>query len=263
MLLSIIDLWKSRKLLFNMAGSDFKSRYSGSYFGLIWAIAQPLFTILIFWFVFQVGFRAQPISDVPFILWLCAAMIPWNFFADATINATGAFTSYSFVVKKILFKVSLLPLIKIAASFYLNIAFNIILILIYAVYGIFPGIHLLDILYYNVCLILFITAISYFISTLNVFFKDTTQIVGILLQFGIWLTPIMWVESVIPEKYIWIIKLNPIYYIVNGYREALINGVWFYEHPIQTLYFWTFTLFASVIGSMFYKKMRPHFADVL
>lgn len=257
------DIWGNRRLLINMSRSDFKNRYSGSYFGVVWAVIQPLMTILIFWFVFQVGFRAQPISNVPFILWLCAAMIPWNFFADAIINSTGAFTSYSFVVKKLVFKIGLLPLVKVMASFFLNIAFNILLIIIYSLYGDFPGVHLLSILYFNICLFALITALSYFLSTLNVFFRDTTQIVGIFLQFGIWLTPIMWEESVIPENLRWLIKLNPIYYIINGYRDALINNVWFFEHPMQTLYFWGVTIILALISVLFYRKMKSHFADVL
>ncbi|WPP43554.1 ABC transporter permease [Paenibacillus hunanensis] len=259
----IREVWNYRHLLMNMSKSDFKNRYSGSYFGVIWAIIQPLMTILIFWFVFQVGFRAQPISNVPFILWLCAAIIPWNFFTDAIINATGAFTNYSFVVKKLVFKIALLPLVKVLASFFLNIAFNLLLILIYSLYGDFPGIHLLSIIYFNICLTALITVLAYFLSTLNVFFRDTTQIVGIFLQFGIWLTPIMWQESVIPESFRWIVKLNPIYYIINGYRDALINRVWFFEHPLQTLYFWGVTAVIGIISFFFYKRMKSHFADVL
>ncbi|MBT2291542.1 ABC transporter permease [Paenibacillus albidus] len=260
---AVRDLWRSRHLLMNMSKSDFKSRFSGSYFGIVWAVIQPLMTILIFWFVFQVGFRAQPISNVPFILWLCAAMIPWNFFADAIINSTGAFTSYSFVVKKMVFKIGLLPLVKVTASFFLNIAFNILLIIIYTAYGHFPGVQLISILYFNICLFALITVLAYLISTLNVFFRDTSQIVGILLQFGIWLTPIMWEESIIPEKFRWFIKLNPIYYVINGYREALINGTWFFAHPRQTLYFWLVILVIGTVGILFYKRMKSHFADVI
>jgi teichoic acid transport system permease protein len=249
-----------------MSKSDFKNRYSGSYFGLIWSIIQPIMTILIFWFVFQVGFRAQPISNVPFILWLCAGMIPWNFFADAIINSTGAFTSYSYIVKKVVFNIGLLPLVKVNASFIINIFFNILLLIVLMLYGVPLGLHLLDIVYYNVCLFILITGFAYLISTLNVFLKDTSHFVGILLQFGIWLTPIMWMETIIPSEYNWIhwaIKLNPVYYIVNGYRDALINGVWFFEHPYQTLYFWFFSIGILSLGYFFFKKMKPHFADVL
>ncbi|MEK3675530.1 ABC transporter permease [Paenibacillus sp. FSL R10-2771] len=246
-----------------MSKSDFKNRFSGSYFGVLWAVIQPLMTIIIFWFVFQVGFRAQPVSNVPFILWLCAAMIPWNFFTDGIINSTGAFTSYSFVVKKMVFKVGLLPLVKVISSFFLNIAFNFLLIIIFTSYHHFPGIQLLSIVYLNLCLFALITVLAYFLSTLNVFFRDTSQIVGILLQFGIWLTPIMWQESVIPEKYLWIIKLNPIYYIINGYRDSLINNTWFFAHPRQTLYFWGVVIIIGFFSFIFYKRMRPHFADVI
>jgi ABC-type polysaccharide/polyol phosphate export systems, permease component len=259
----IKELYKNRKLIMNMSKSDFKSRYSGSYFGTVWAIIQPLMTILIFWFVFQVGFRSQPVSNVPFILWLICGMIPWNFFADGVINGTAAFTSYSFVVKKLVFKIELLPLVKVIGSFFLNIAFNGLLILIFTLYGLFPGMQLLDILYYNICIFAFVTAISYITATLTVFFRDTSQIVGIFLQFGVWLTPIMWQEAMIPESYRWIIKLNPIYYIINGFRDALINKTWFYDHMYQTIYFWTFTIVLFIIGMLFFKKMKPHFADVL
>lgn len=263
MVSSILDMWRNRGLISNMSKSDFKNRYSGSYFGMIWSIIQPIMTILIFWFVFQIGFRAQPISDVPFILWLCAGMIPWNFFSDAITHATGAFTSYSYVVKKLVFKIGLLPLVKVVASFYLNVVFNSILILIFTIYGKFPGVHLINLLYYNVCLFLLILALSYLLSTLNVFLKDTTHIVGIFLQFGIWLTPIMWEMRVIPSQFHWIIKLNPVYYIVNGYRDALINEIWFFEHPLQTLYFWCFTILTAVLGVTFFRRMKSHFSDVL
>lgn len=259
----IKSLYENRKLIMSMSKSDFKSRYSGSYFGTVWAVVQPLMTILIFWFVFQVGFRSQPISNAPFILWLCCGMIPWNFFADALINGTGAFTSYSFVVKKLVFKIEFLPLVKVIASFFLNIAFNCLLLLIFILYGIYPEIHLLSILYLNICLFALVTAICYLTATLNVFFRDTSQIVGIFMQFGIWLTPIMWQENVIPVTYRWIIKLNPIYYIINGFREALIDKRWFFTHPFQTIYFWIFTIALFVISIMFFKKMKPHFADVL
>lgn len=73
----------------------------------------------------------------------------------------------------------------------------------------------------------------------------------------------MWEESVIPEKFRWLIKLNPIYYIINGYREALINHTWFFAHPRLTIYFWAIIIVIGLIGISFYKRMKSHFADVL
>ena len=101
----------------SLAASDFKSRFSGSYLGIFWGVIQPLSTIILFWFVFQVGFRSNPVDDVPFILWLSAGMIPWNFFYDAWYGGTSAFTSYSYIVKKVVFRIEVLPLVKILSYF--------------------------------------------------------------------------------------------------------------------------------------------------
>lgn len=258
-----INLIRSRRLILNMSLNDFKNRYSGSYFGLVWAIIQPIATILIFWFVFQVGFRAQPVADAPFILWLCAGMVPWSFFNDALMSGTGAFTSYSFIVKKLVFNTGILPLIKVLSSFYLSLIFTALLLLVFTLYGFFPGIHFLSVLYFNACLFFLVSGLSYLLATINVFFRDTTQIVGICLQFGMWLTPIMWSETMIPARFHWIVKINPLYYIVNGMRDALIGREWFLIHPLQTIYFWIVTVLICVFGLIFYKKMKFHFADVL
>ena len=139
----------ARKQIKSLAVSDFKSRFSGSYFGVFWAVAQPIMTIILFWFVFQVGFRSQPISNAPFLLWLVAGMIPWNFFSDAWINGNNAFTGYSYIVKKLVFNIDILPLVKVSASFIMNIIFNLLIILVYALYGRMPVLHLIDMVYYS------------------------------------------------------------------------------------------------------------------
>ena len=99
-------------------------------------------------------------------------------------------------------------------------------------------------------------------SALNVFFKDMGQIVNILLQFGIWITPIMWSYTMMGAN-AWILKLNPVYYITEGYRDSMLNSVWFWQRPTLTLYFWVVTLIILVLGTQVFKKMKPHFADVL
>ena len=94
-----------------------------------------------------------------------------------------------------------------------------------------------------------------------VFFRDLGQIVSIFLQFGMWLVPIMWPLTMISPKWQYIIKLNPMYYITDGYRDAFYNHVWFWEKPGQTLYFWIIAIL--IIGTTMFKKLEKHFADVL
>ena len=257
------DLYVSRKLIFSLALNDFKTKYAGSYFGIIWAFVQPVCTILVFWFVFQVGFRNSNVSDVPFILWFIAGMIPWFFFSEAWNNATMALPEYSYLVKKIVFKIHILPLVKIVSCLFVHLFFIVFMFVIYLIYGIRPDVYWLQVFYYSACMILLVTALSYITSALVVFFKDIGQIMNIVLQFGMWLTPIMWDIDRIPASYMWLFKLNPMYYIVQGYRDSMIYKITFFNNIKQTMYFWIVLFVLMLIGSLLYKRLKPHFADVL
>ena len=101
-------------------------------------------------------------------------------------------------------------------------------------------------------------------SALSTFFKDTSYLVSIVLQIGFWATPIFWNKDQMESETIrQILKLNPIYYIVEGYRESFLYHIPFWSHPVQTLYFWIFTLVICILGWRTFKKLRPHFADEL
>lgn len=248
--------------IYSLAYSDFRSRFSGSYLGILWGIIQPMSTILLFWFVFQVGFRSNPVDDVPFILWLSAGMIPWNYFYDSWVSGTSTFVSYGYIVKKVVFKVEMLPIVKILSSGILNIFFNIILLCIYTLYGEFPGYHMIDMAYYSLCVMALSLGLSYVTATLNVFMKDIGQFLSIVLQFLMWLTPMMWDYHML-EGYSWFYKYNPLHYVVNGYREALINGKWFFSNWQQMLWFWGITILFCTCGNKLMHRLKVHFADVL
>ncbi len=259
----LVGIWAARKQIKSLAVSDFKSRFSGSYLGVFWGVIQPIMTILLFWFVFQVGFRSQPMSNAPFILWLVAGMIPWNFFSDAWLNGNGAFTGYSYIVKKLVFNIDILPLVKIMASSIMNIIFNAIIIIVYGLYGRLPILHLIDMLYFSLCLTALALGLSMITSTLNVFMKDVGQFLNIAMQFIMWLTPIMWDYNMLPGSWSWFYKLNPLFYVINGYREALIDGRWFFSNFYMMLWFWAITITVNIVGIRLMKKLKPHFADVL
>ena len=122
------DLISNRKLIWNLSKNDFKSRFSGSYFGIIWAFIQPVVTVLVYWFVFEKGLHAGRINlrsgiDVPFVLWLVAGLVPWFFFSEALCGGTNALIEYSYLVKKVVFKVSILPLIKVISALFVHLFF--------------------------------------------------------------------------------------------------------------------------------------------
>ena len=251
------------RLLLSLTKNDFRQKYLGSYLGIAWAFIQPTITVLIFWFVFQVGFKSKPVGDTPFILWLIAGMFPWFFFSDAISNATNAILENSYLVKKIVFRVGFLPLIKIFSALIVHLFFIVFMFVLFMIYGYSFDIYWLQIFYYLGAMIVLILGISYVTSSVVVFFKDMGQLVTMLLQFGFWMTPIFWSIDMIPSKYHWLIKLNPLVYIIEGYRDSMINHIWFWQKPMMGLYFWVVAIFMLWLGWSTFKKLKPHFADVL
>lgn len=260
----INEIYVNRLLIWNLSLNDFKTKYAGSYLGIFWAFVQPIVTTLIYWFVFDFGFKAAPASsDIPFILWLIAGIVPWFFFSEAVMNATNSLLEYSYLVKKVVFKISILPIVKILSSFFIHIFFVSIVFVIFLLYKHIPSIHIIQIIYYMFCTAILALSISYATSAIIVFFKDLGQIINVVLQIGMWLTPIMWNKSMLNEKYHWILKLNPIYYIVEGYRDCFINRVWFWDKYMQTTYFWFITIGLFFISLIIFRRLKNHFADVL
>lgn len=257
------ELNNNKRLIWNLAKNDFKTKYAGSYLGIFWAFVQPIITVLTYWFVFQVGFRSAPMNNFPFLLWLVVGLVPWFFFAEGIINATNAMIEYSYLVKKVVFKISILPIVKIVSAFFVHMFFIIFTIVLFTIYGYPPTIYVVQILYYTLCTFILVLGISYATSAVIVFFKDLGQIVAIVLQVGVWFTPIMWSYNMIPSKYQWIFKLNPMYYVVEGYRDSFINHVWMLHRYNQTIYFWGVAIILFVVGSSMFRKLKVHFADVL
>lgn len=262
------NLVTERKLIWTLAKNDFKKKFAGSYLGIVWALVQPIVTVLVYWFVFQGGLK--PLSTnayhgYPFFLWMLAGIVPWFYFQDAMPGGTNVLMEYSYLVKKVVFKIEILPMIKAISALFIHVFFVCVTFLIYCGYGKFPGVYGIQVVYYSFCMFALVLGLCYATSAVAVFFRDLLQIVNICLQVGVWATPIMWdLESFgLPGLVQKIFKLNPMYYIVYGYRDAMINKVWFWERPGLTLYFWGFTIFMFVIGTRVFKRLRIHFADVL
>ena len=257
----IKETWGSRRLVWSLARSDFKNRYVGSYYGLVWEILQPLSLIFLFWFVFEFALGIKTVDGHPFVLWFIIGLIPWFFFSDAWSNATNALTQYSFLVKKMVFKVEVLPTVKIISSFLTSIIFHVILVAFLIVYGVGGQFSSLAVLYFLFCSFVLALGLGLLTSVIVVFFKDMRQLLTIILQFGIYLTPILWSQKSIPEEWHWFISINPMAYIVDGYRAAIFGDLAL--EPLRTAIFWAMTISFVIIGSIVFQRLRPHLADVL
>ncbi|WP_099466993.1 ABC transporter permease [Konateibacter massiliensis] len=265
---SIKDVFGKRRLIMSLAAADFRKRFVGSYFGVAWMFVQPIVTIVIYFLVFQVAFRGNPPIDVPYIIWFIPGIIPWFFFSEALNHATNCLFEYSYLVKKVVFKVSILPLVKIVSCIFVHGIFLLIMMAVFFLYGKTPSIYWLQVFYYAFCMVILLIGLSFITASITVLFRDMAQIVNIGLQLAMWATPIMWHPQMEQFKgkldpYLWVFKINPMYYVVEGYRASLISHVGFWELPGDTLYFWCFTLVTFVLGLTLFKKLKPHFADVL
>ncbi len=265
------ELYQSRELIWKLAKNDFKKRYAGSYLGFLWALVQPVVTVLMYWVVFDVVFdtKSQMVAsgvEVPYVLFLTAGLVPWFYFSEAITNGTNALLEYSYLVKKVVFKISILPIIKLIAATFIHGFFVLVLIVIAMLYGYMPTIYTIQVFYYSFCLFVLVLAMSYCTCAIVVFFRDLSQIINIALQVGMWATPILWYIGMLdnyPPMVITLFKLNPLVYIVNGYRSAIYEQSWFFEHFYSSTYFWIFTVTLFCIGSLIFKRLKVHFADVL
>lgn len=258
-----INILRNRKVLLNLIKSDFKNRYLGNHLGIIWAFIQPLVMVLVYWFVFTFGFRSTPVEHVPFLLWLLAGMVPWFLISDAILSSASAIVSQSFLVKKIVFEVKLLPIVKIGSAVLANIAFWLLMLIVCLCYGYWPHLIWIQLLYFMLCILALTTGFGMLVAAMMPFAPDIAQVVNIVIQILFWATPIFWNKSLLHGHLVLIYKLSPFAYIVDGFRDTLIDHTSIFVHYNQMIWFWLFTLGIFFLGNRVFNKLRPHFSDVL
>ena len=264
------NIWRQRKLIEHLAWNDFKRRYAGSYLGIVWALVHPIVTVVMYWIVFDrimgVGGSVRGEmsgTEVPYALFLTGGLVPWFFIQEALMNGTTSLLEYSYLVKKVLFDISVLPLVRVIGACFIHVFFTVILLVLGMLYGYMPGLYTIQLLYYFICSFALVLALCYITGAVVVFFRDLTQIIAIALQLLQWATPILWGAGKLTGKLRYFVLLNPLSYLVEGYRASVYGHVWFWEKPLQTLWFWAFTLIIALLGRNVFKRCRPSFADVL
>lgn len=232
---SLKSIIKDRKMILRLAKNDFKNKFAGSYFGLIWAFAQPVVIVSIYWIVFEKGLRSRPLPempDFPYLLWLIAGMCPWFFLNDAMNTSTNCLIEYGYIVKKMKFNIDIIPLIKIVSAAFVHCFFIVLVLAIYIVYGKIPTPYAFQMIYYSIGVFCFSVALVYHDKCDKCIFQGYGTDSGNYNAVCMWVIPIMLSESQYPAFMRPILKINPMYYIVEGYRDSLIRHIGFLEHPI-------------------------------
>ena len=227
------------KLIWPLAKNDFRSKYANSQLGMFWAFFRPIVMASVYIFVFS------------FV------------FSDSVASGVSTLTEYSYLVKKIKFNISVLPAVKVVAAFIIHVFFVLLIILIYLISGLPIKLYMLQLPYYMFATFCFSLAVTRIMATIYPFFKDLSMAVEILLLVGIWACPIMWNLDMVPENYHIFFKMNLIYNLVSGYRESFMGDAWFWSHKYMTLGFWAVTLLLGLFGRKMFRRLSPHFADVI
>ena len=160
-------------------------------------------------------------------------------------------------------RLSILPLVQILSGLPVHVALIFLAIMLCWGNGYAPSFYTAQIFYYMSCLVFLLLGLGWLTSSTNVFVSDVSKVVQIIVQFGFWGTPIFWNIGMIPEQYQWIIKLNPMFYITSGYRDSLLYGIAFWNRPVEMIYFWAVTVVILAGGVVVFKRLRPHFAEVI
>ena len=257
--------WKYRQQLIKLAKADLVKTYRGAALGWSWAIIKPVVTIFVYWFGFEIGLRSGgDINGYPFFLWLIAGIIPWFYISDMLTSGTEAIRRYSYLVTKMKFPVSTIPTFVSLSKIAINIFLLIVMMLIYWTFGHTPDVYWLQAIYYIFLIFLFFTTWSLFSSLLAAISKDFGNLVRAFVSAVFWLSGIIWNPEKI--KIGWLKKAldaNPVTYIVNGFRDCMINKVWFWEQPHKLMYFAIMFIIMLSLALWAYRKVRKDIPDVL
>ncbi|WP_153463365.1 ABC transporter permease [Sediminibacillus terrae] len=251
-------------LILRVALYETKSKYQMHFLGILWQFINPLLQVGVYWFVFGVGIRnGVPIEGTPFFIWLLVGLIPWFFISPTIVQGSNSIYSKINLVSKMKFPVSILPSITIMSNIFGFLITLLILAVVMIVYGIPVNIYILQLPYYLVCLFMLLYSITIFTSTISALIRDFQLLVQTSMRLLFFMTPILWSVNEFPERYHTIIQLNPFAYIVNGFRDSLLNSTWFYEDWRTTLYFWSLTILILFLGALLHENYKNKFVDYL
>jgi teichoic acid transport system permease protein len=255
---------KNVHLIFRLAIYDIKGKYQLHYLGWLWQFLNPAVQVALYWFVFGFGIRkGSPVGDTPFLIWLLVGLIPWFFIGPSMTQGSNSIYSRLNLVSKMKFPVSILPSVNLVTNGFNFLVMMIVLIILLFVNNINSGIYLLQLPYYLLCLFTFLFAVSLLFSTISIIIRDFQMIIQSAMRMMFYLLPIVWKMDNLPTIYINILKLNPVFYLIQGFRNTFLGEGWFFIDIKYTSYFWSLTLLLLFLGSYMHIKFRNKFVDYI
>lgn len=256
-------LYKNKKLALQLGRNDFRNRFANTSLGSVWGFAQPFVFMLTYVIVFQYILKTGSSGHYPYVVWFLPGMSIWMFINDAVNASSNSIRNYSYLVKKVVFPVDIIPIITLISSSIIGAFLIYISCMAACAFGFFP--NLLIVAYIMICALCFIISFTRFTSALSTIVPDFGQLLNIMMQLFMWFTPIIWNLKMIKGSLVILFKVFPFTYLVEGFRQAFISSstIITEHHGLYTLIFWIVTLVMFLWGNMVFKKNKKDFSDVL
>lgn len=254
---------------------EVKNNNNNNYLGMGWEIINPMIQVFIYWFVFGYGIRHHGHGSgrsgihmvghahaVPFFPWMLAAISVWFFFNQSILLGTKSIFSRIKMVSKMNFPMSVIPTYVIFSKFYSHLFMVVIIYIILLLSGFSPSVYIIQLPYYIFCSIAFLFALCLVTSTLAAIIRDVQMMIQAFMRMLLYLSPFLWNMTTLSPPIGTLVKLNPLYYLAEGYRYSLLGGQWYFiDHLKYTIYFWALIIFLMALGSAMHLKFRDHFVE--
>jgi len=255
------DLWRYRELFFFLAWRDILVRYKQTVIGIAWALLRPLLTMLVFTFVFS-KLANLPSEGVPYPILVFAALLPWQFFANALTGAAESLVSNASMISKVYFPRLIVPTSSVIVSFVDFLISGIILVGLMIWYGFAPTWRMLTLPLFVFIAFAAAMGAGLWVAALNVKYRDFRVIVPFVVQFGLYVSPVGFSSAIVPEQWRLLYSINPMVGVIDGFRWAILGGN-------TELYIPGFLLSLALVmvilitGVFFFRKTEKTFADVI
>jgi len=255
------DLWRYRELFYFLAWRDILVRYKQTVIGLAWALIRPLLTMVVFVFVFS-KLAKLPSDGVPYPILVFAALLPWQFFSNAFTEAGNSLISNANMISKVYFPRLVVPTSAVIVSFVDFLISGIILVVLMIWYGFAPDWRIFTLPFF--IFIAFVAAMGagLWIAALNVKYRDFRYIIPFVVQFGLYVSPVGFSSTIVPEQWRLLYSINPMVGVIDGFRWAILGG--------NTPLYWpgfllslSLVLVILVTGIYYFRKTEKSFADII
>ncbi len=257
------DLWRYRELFYILSWRDIKVRYKQTVLGILWAIIRPLLTMVVFTFVFGKVAKMEATSTAPYAIIVFAGLLPWQFFSNAITESSNSLIGNERLITKVYFPRMIIPASSVITSFIDFFISFVILLALFVVYRYLPPAKIFAMPLFWIMAFLASFGPGLYLTAMNVKYRDFRYIIPFIVQFGLFISPVGYTSSQIPEKWMWLYSLNPMVGVIDAFRWCIVadapNPMLHYPFYISL----AVIIFFTWLSIYQFRKMEKNFADLI